>query len=83
MLVQKVMSVLRSDRMCFVIAHRPSTIRDTRLTLVMESGHIVEQGRNASLLEAGGEYAALYSSMSRAWFPRLMRLAATRQHHWR
>ena len=62
MLVQKAMSVLRSDRTCFVIAHRLSTIRDADRTLVTESGHIVEQGTNASLLEAFGEYAALYAA---------------------
>jgi ATP-binding cassette subfamily B protein len=61
-LVQKAMSALRSDRTSFVIAHRLSTIRDADLILVMESGQIVEQGSHASLLEAGGAYAALYAA---------------------
>ncbi|MFF2028866.1 ABC transporter ATP-binding protein [Arthrobacter sp. NPDC058192] len=61
-LVQKAMSALRSDRTSFVIAHRLSTIRDADLILVMESGQIVEQGTHASLLAAGGAYAALYAA---------------------
>lgn len=61
-LVQKAMSALRSDRTSFVIAHRLSTIRDADLILVMEAGQIVEQGNHASLLEAGGTYAALYAA---------------------
>jgi ATP-binding cassette subfamily B protein len=61
-LVQKAMSALRSDRTSFVIAHRLSTIRDADLILVMEAGQIVEQGTHASLLEAGGAYAALYAA---------------------
>lgn len=61
-LVQKAMRALRSDRTSFVIAHRLSTIRDADLILVMESGQIVEQGTHASLLEAGGAYAALYAA---------------------
>ncbi len=38
------------------------TIRDADLILVMESGQIAEQGTHASLLEAGGAYAALYAA---------------------
>lgn len=53
-LVQKAMSALRSDRTSFVIAQRPSTIRDADLILVMEAGQIVEQRNHATLLAAGG-----------------------------
>ncbi|GGF19910.1 ABC transporter ATP-binding protein [Subtercola lobariae] len=61
-LVQRAMSALRADRTSFVIAHRLSTIRDAHLILVMESGHIVEQGTHESLLAAGGAYANLYNA---------------------
>jgi ATP-binding cassette subfamily B protein len=61
-LVQRAMAALRSDRTSFVIAHRLSTIRDADLILVMESGQIVEQGRHAELLAAGGAYARLYTA---------------------
>ena len=61
-LVQKAMTALRSDRTSFVIAHRLSTIRDADLIIVMESGHIVEQGTHAELLEREGAYYNLYNA---------------------
>ncbi len=60
--VQRAMATLRAGRTSFVIAHRLSTIRDADVILVMESGHIVEQGTHDELLEAGGAYARLYAS---------------------
>jgi ATP-binding cassette subfamily B protein len=61
-LVQKAMARLRHGRTSFVIAHRLSTIRDADTILVMEAGHIVEQGDHESLLAAQGAYHALYTS---------------------
>lgn len=61
-LVQRAMAALRSDRTSFVIAHRLSTIRDADLILVMESGHIVEQGTHDELLTARGAYFRLYNA---------------------
>jgi ABC-type multidrug transport system fused ATPase/permease subunit len=43
-----------------VIAHRLSTIRAADLILVVEDGRIVERGRHAELLAAGGRYEELY-----------------------
>ena len=62
LLVQHAMAALRSDRTSFVIAHRLSTIRDADLILVMEGGHIVEQGSHDELLARGGAYATLYAA---------------------
>jgi ATP-binding cassette subfamily B protein len=56
------MASLRQGRTSFVIAHRLSTIRDADMILVMENGHIVEQGTHASLVAAGGAYARLYQA---------------------
>ncbi len=61
-LIQHAMTSLRQGRTSFVIAHRLSTIRDADLILVMEDGHIVEQGTHTELLAAGGAYARLYQA---------------------
>ena len=61
-LIQRAMAALRSNRTSFVIAHRLSTIRDADTILVMEHGHIVEQGNHETLLAADGAYARLYNA---------------------
>ncbi|MEY1673368.1 ABC transporter ATP-binding protein [Gordonia sp. ABKF26] len=62
LLIQKAMANLRSDRTSFVIAHRLSTVRDADVIVVMEDGHIVEQGSHDELLAARGAYCRLYES---------------------
>ena len=62
LLIQKAMAALRTDRTSFVIAHRLSTIRDADVIVVMEDGHIVEQGTHDGLLAAQGAYRRLYRS---------------------
>lgn len=60
--VQKAFDEMMKGRTSFVVAHRLSTIRRADLILVMDSGHIVERGTHAELLEKGGFYANLYNS---------------------
>ncbi|MFS8571753.1 MAG: ABC transporter ATP-binding protein/permease, partial [Clostridia bacterium] len=60
--LQRAMEKLMKGRTSFVIAHRLSTIREADNILVMNEGRIVEQGRHAELLAAGGFYAELYNS---------------------
>ena len=61
-LVQKAMDKLMKGRTCFVIAHRLSTIVDADRILVLDHGHIVEQGTHAQLLAKKGFYYDLYIS---------------------
>ncbi len=61
-LIQRAMAKLMEGRTTFVIAHRLSTIRDADTILVMEAGHIVEQGTHDELLARKGAYANLYES---------------------
>ena len=61
-LIQDAMARLRQGRTSFVIAHRLSTIRNADTIIVMDAGHIVEQGNHADLLRRHGVYYALYNS---------------------
>ena len=60
--IQKAFSHMMQGRTSFIVAHRLSTIREADVILVMEDGHIVEQGDHKSLLKNNGLYAKLYNS---------------------
>lgn len=57
--IQAAMAALKKGRTTIVIAHRLSTVRDADRILVFERGRVVEQGRHADLVAAGGLYARL------------------------
>jgi subfamily B ATP-binding cassette protein MsbA len=59
-LVQEALQRLMTGRTTLIVAHRLSTIEHADRVVVMERGRIVEQGRPADLLQAGGAYARLH-----------------------
>ena len=64
-LIQRAFAKLMEGRSSFVIAHRLATIREADEILVMDHGHVVEQGSHEALLAQRGLYAQLYESQYR------------------
>jgi ATP-binding cassette, subfamily B, bacterial len=64
-LIQKGMENLMDNCTSFVIAHRLSTIKRADRILVIEDGHIAENGTHAELLRLGGKYFQLYTKQFR------------------
>lgn len=60
--IQKAFEKMMKGRTSFVVAHRLSTIQNADVILVMENGHILEQGTHEELLKKNGAYAKLYNS---------------------
>ncbi|HKJ67998.1 MAG TPA: ABC transporter ATP-binding protein [bacterium] len=59
-LVQNAIDNVMQDRTTLVIAHRLSTITHADKIVVLEDGHIVEEGDHHTLLAANGAYRRLY-----------------------
>ena len=60
--IQRAFETLMKGRTSFIVAHRLSTIKNADKILVMNQGHIVEQGTHEELLAKNGFYANLYNS---------------------
>ncbi|MEM9685276.1 MAG: ABC transporter ATP-binding protein, partial [Pseudomonadota bacterium] len=64
--IQDALSTLAAGRTLLVIAHRLHTITGADQICVMNKGRIVERGKHADLLDAGGLYAELWSASEAA-----------------
>ena len=62
-LIEKGMDAIMEGRTVFVIAHRLSTVRNSKAIMVLEHGTIIERGDHEELLEHKGRYYQLYIGM--------------------
>lgn len=60
-LIEKGMGAIMEGRTVFVIAHRLSTVRNSKAIMVLEKGQIIERGSHDELLEQKGRYYQLYT----------------------
>ena len=63
-LIERGMDQLMADRTVFVIAHRLSTVRNSRAIMVLEQGEIIERGNHDDLIAQGGKYYQLYTGQA-------------------
>ncbi|MGJ6962819.1 ABC transporter ATP-binding protein [Streptosporangium sp. G11] len=63
-LVQEALWRLMQDRTALVVAHRLSTVVRMDRLVVLNRGHVVEQGTHSELLQAQGPYARLWHHQS-------------------
>lgn len=59
--IEKGMDAIMEGRTVFVIAHRLSTVRNSKAIMVLEKGEIIERGSHDELLEQKGRYYRLYT----------------------
>lgn len=58
--VKAAMSNMQQGRTVIAVAHRLSTIKHADHIVVMDKGHIIQQGTHDELVRQDGEYRALY-----------------------
>ena len=62
--IQKALEQLMQGRTTIVVAHRLSTIQKMDRIIVLQDGHITEDGKHKDLLKKKGMYATLWAHQS-------------------
>ena len=59
--IQDSLAAMGEGRSVITIAHRLSTVVDSDVIIVLEKGHVAEQGTHEELLALGGRYSRMWS----------------------
>ena len=65
-LIQKAFAKLTEGRTVIMIAHRLSTVVNADQIIVLDSGHVAEEGTHAQLAAADGLYARMWADYNQA-----------------
>ena len=65
-LIQKAFEKLMQGKTVIIIAHRLSTIRNADKIIVVEKGHLIEEGNHDELVATGGRYAQMWNHYTEA-----------------
>jgi ATP-binding cassette subfamily B protein len=62
--IRKALKTRSRDTTTIIISHRIVTLSQADLILVMEDGHVTEQGTHEQLIHSGGLYSRIFSIQS-------------------
>ncbi len=65
-LIQRAFATLTQDRTVIMIAHRLSTVVGADKIVVLEGGHVAEEGTHDELVAAGGLYSRMWEDYNKA-----------------
>lgn len=63
--IQEALDRLMQGRTTLILAHRLSSVIDCDRILVLDRGHVAEEGKHAPLMRSGGVYARLMAEQAR------------------
>ena len=75
--IQQALNLIMANSTAIIIAHRLSTVRAADRIIVLQKGHIIEQGNHEALMEQAGHYAELYETYFRHQSPKYNEAVST------